>query len=189
MEGHHWATDAFAANYVGPEFHKIGAGHIREQTTLPMDIFGGLLLGFGTVLMLGCEFRNYGRTGLLYVTGLLIWPVFYVGYLPYTLARDFWDGLMATMPYSPTTFLPALIFPGNKLLQSAVWFLWALFWLWVFTWTMRRGAKNVGVKVGDMFHMNSEDMSIARLNKLENEGKLDHIDEVERDLFNQARKA
>jgi hypothetical protein len=189
MEGHHWATEAFAANYVGPEFHKVGAGHIREQTTLPMDIFGGLLLGLGTVLMLGCEFRNYGRTGLLYVTGLLIWPFFYVGYLPYTLARDFWDGLMGAMPYTPTTFFPALVAPGSKAIQAVIWFLWAAFWLWVFWWAMRRGAKNVGVQPSDLFRMNSEDMYIARLNKLEKEGKLDHIDEVERDLFNQARKA
>jgi hypothetical protein len=104
MEGHHWATEAFAATYVGPEFHTVGisAHSIRVQTTLPMDIFGGLLLGLGTIFMIGCEFRNYGRTGLLYITGLLIWPFFYVGYLPYTLARNFWDGLMASMPYAPT---------------------------------------------------------------------------------------
>jgi hypothetical protein len=93
------------------------------------------------------------------------------------------------MPYSPTTFFPALIFPGSKMLQALVWFLWAAFWLWVFWWAMRRGAKNVGVQPGDLFRMNSEDMYIARLNKLEKEGKLDHIDEVERDLFNQAKKA
>ncbi|HEY53198.1 MAG TPA: YeeE/YedE family protein, partial [Caldilineae bacterium] len=182
MEGHNWATDSFAAKYVGPEFHKVGAGHIREQTTLPMDLFGGLLLGFGTVLMLGCEFRNYGRTGLLYVTGLLIWPFFYVGYLPYTLARDFWDGLMATMPYTPTTFFPALVAPGNKMIQSLIWLLWILFWAWVFWWAMKRGAKNIGVQTGDMFRMNSEDMYLARLAKLEKEGKLDEVDEIEKDL-------
>ena len=188
MEGHHWATEAFAANYVGPEFHKIGPGHIREQTTLPMDLFGGFLLGFGTVLMLGCEFRNYGRTGLLYITGLLIWPFFYLGYLPYTLARDFWDGLMAAMPYTSTTFVPALIAPGSKMIQALIWFLWAFFWLWVFWWAMRRGARNIGVKPSDLFRMNSEDMYIARLEKLEKEGKLDHIDQLERDLLGQARK-
>ncbi len=190
MEGHHWASEAFAANYVGPEFHTVGisAHSIRVQTTLPMDLFGGFLLGFGTVLMLGCEFRNYGRTGLLYVTGLLIWPFFYVGYLPYTLARDFWDGLMASTPYAPSTFVPALIAPGSKAVQSIIWFLWAAFWLWVFFWTLRRGAKNVGVQPQDLLSMNSEDMYVARLNKLEKEGKLDHIDEIERDLYRQTQK-
>jgi hypothetical protein len=188
MEGHHWATDAFAANYVGPEFHKIGAGHIREQTTLPMDLFGGLLLGFGTVLMLGCEFRNYGRTGLLYVTGLLIWPFFYLGYMPYTLARDFWDGLMGSVPYAPTTFFPALIAPGSKSIQSIIWFLWVVLWVWIFVWAMRRGAKNIGVQPRDLLSMNSEDMYIARLDKVEKEGKLEHLDEVERDLYQQAKK-
>ncbi len=188
MEGHHWATEAFAAKYVGPEFHKIGPGHIREQTTLPMDLFGGFLLGFGTVLMLGCEFRNYGRTGLLYITGLLIWPFFYLGYLPYTLARDFWDGLMGSMPYTPTTFFPALIAPSNKTIQAIIWFAWAIFWLWVFYWALRRGARNIGVNTTDLLRMNSEDMYLARLNKLEKEGKLAFIDEIERDLFQQAKK-
>lgn len=47
---------------------------MRNIPNLPLDVFGGFLLGLGTIFMLGCEFRNYGRTGLLYITGLLIWP-------------------------------------------------------------------------------------------------------------------
>jgi uncharacterized membrane protein YedE/YeeE len=190
MEGHHWATEAFAKNYVGPEFHKVGinAKSIRVQTTLPMDIFGGLLLGFGTVLMLGCEFRNYGRTGLLYVTGLLIWPFFYVGYLPYTLARDFWDGLMGAMPYAPTTFFPALVAPHSKGVQSLIWFAWAALWLAIFFWALKRGSKNVGVTPKELLSMNSEAMYLARLEKLEKEGKLSEIDDIERDLYQQAQK-
>jgi len=188
MEGHHWASESFAAGYVGPEFHKVGAGHIREQTTLPMDIFGGLLLGFGTVLMLGCEFRNYGRAGLLYVTGLLIWPFFYLGYLPYTLARDFWDGLMGSMPYTSTTFFPALVAPGNKGVQSAIWLIWVLLWAAIFFWALKRGAKNIGVQPKDMLRLNSEGMYLARLAKLEKEGKLAEVDSIEQDLANQAKK-
>ncbi len=189
MEGHHWATETFAKGYVGPEFHKIGAGHIREQTTLPMDIFGGLLLGLGTILMIGCEFRNYGRTGLLYITGLLIWPFFYLGYLPYTLARDFWDGLMASMPYAPTTFVPALIAPKSPAIQSLIWLLYVLFWGYMFVWAMRRGAKNVGVSVRQLLGMNSEEMYLARLKKLEKEGRLDEVVELEKELYELAQKA
>ncbi len=193
MEGHHWATEAFAENYVGPlgaEFHTVGISSksIRVQTTLPMDIFGGLLLGIGTVLMIGCEFRNYGRTGLLYITGLLIWPFFYLGYLPYTLARDFWDNLMMSAPYAPTTFVPALIAPKSPAIQMLIYALYIAFWGYMFVWAMKRGARNIGVKAGDLFKMSSEDMYLARLEKLEREGRFDEIDRLEKELAEMATK-
>ena len=193
MEGHHWGTEAFAEQYVGPlgaEFHTVGLSSksIRVQTTLPMDIFGGLLLGIGTVLMIGCEFRNYGRTGLLYITGLLIWPFFYLGYLPYTLARDFWDNLMMSAPYAPTTFVPALIAPQSPAVQMLIYALYIVFWGYMFIWAMKRGARNIGVKAGDLFKMSSEDMYLARMEKLEREGRFDEIDRLEKELASMASK-
>ena len=187
MEGHHWATEAFAEGYVGPEFHHIGTS-IRENTTLSMDIFGGLLLGLGTVFMIGCEFRNYGRTGLLYITGLLIWPFFYLGYLPYTLARDFWDGLMASGHYAPTTFFPALVAPRSPAVQAVIYALYLAFWLFMFVWAVRRGARNVGVKPKSLLRMSSEDMYLARMEKLEAEGQWDEVVSLEKELYAMARK-
>ncbi len=191
MEGHHWATEAFATQYAqanGMEFHKTGIA-IREMTSLSMDIFGGLLLGIGTFLMIGCEFRNYGRTGLLYITGLLIWPFFYVGYLPYTLARDFWDGLMGSSPYTSTTFFPALVAPSSHTAQVIIYALYVLFWLAAFIWAMKRGAKNIGVEPTDLLKMNSEDMYLARLEKIKAEGKFEELDAIEKELFDMAQKA
>ncbi|NPA27385.1 MAG: YeeE/YedE family protein [Chloroflexi bacterium] len=190
MEGHHWATEAFAENYVGPggaEFHKVGTA-IRENTTLTMDIFGGLLLGLGTIFMIGCEFRNYGRTGLLYITGLLIWPFFYLGYLPYTLARDFWDGLMASGHYAPTTFVPALIAPRSPAIQIIIYALYVAFWGYMFWWAMKRGARNLKVKPGDLFRMSSEDMYLERLKQLKAEGRLEEIAQLEKELYEIAEK-
>ncbi len=190
MEGHHWATEAFAQGYTGPlgaEFHKVGTS-IRENTTLSMDIFGGLLLGLGTIFMIGCEFRNYGRTGLLYITGLLIWPFFYLGYLPYTLARDFWDGLMASGHYLPTTFFPALVAPNSPTVQAIIYALYLAFWLYMIFWAFKRGARNVGVKPNDLLKMSSEDMYLSRMDKLEAEGKMDEIDQLEKELYEMAQK-
>ncbi len=190
MEGHHWATEAFGSSYAtanGLEFHHTGVS-IREMTSWPMDIFGGILLGIGTILMIGCEFRNYGRTGLLYITGLLIWPFFYLGYLPYTLARDFWDNLMGSYPYAATTFVPALIAPGSKTLQALIYLVYLGFWGYMFVWAMRRGARNVGVKPTDLLRLNSEGMYIARLRKLEREGKLEELDRLEREIWDVAAK-
>jgi hypothetical protein len=190
MEGHHWATKAFAENYaqnVGLEFHKSGIA-IREMTSLSMDIFGGLLLGVGTFLMIGCEFRNYGRTGLLYITGLLIWPFFYVGYLPYTLARDYWDGLMGSSPYTSTTFFPAILAPDSYSAQIVIYFIYILIWAGAFIWAVRKGAKNVGVTPGKLLTLNSEGMYLARLKKIEAEGNLDELDSIEKELYNTAQK-
>jgi len=153
-----------------------------------MEGHRGLLLGIGTVLMIGCEFRNYGRTGLLYITGLLIWPFFYLGYLPYTLARDFWDNLMMSAPYAPTTFVPALIAPQSPAIQMLIYALYIAFWGYMFIWAMKRGARNIGVKAGDLFKMSSEDMYLARLEKLEREGRFDEIDRLEKDLAAMASK-
>ncbi|WP_457631277.1 YeeE/YedE thiosulfate transporter family protein [Oceanithermus sp.] len=191
MEGHHWATPEFAANYVGPEFHNVsgpGLDDIREKTTWPMDIFGGLLLGLGTVFMIGCEFRNYGRTGLLYLTGLLIWPAFYLGYLPYTLARDFWDNLMGNYIYGSTTFVPAALAPQSPGMQSLIYLLYVLFWAYMFWWAARKGAQFLGVAPGRLLSMTSEDMVLQRIEKLKAEGRYEEIDQLERELADEATK-
>ncbi len=193
MEGHHWANEALASAFAqatGMEFHNTGIS-IRTMPSLTMDIFGGLLLGMGTVFMLGCEFRNYGRTGLLYITGLLIWPFFYLGYLPYTLARDFWDNLMGSSPYAPTTFVPALIAPTSKGAQVFIYFLWIAFWAFIFFWALKRGARNVGVEPSELLKLNSEGMYIARLEKIRREGgdkDIEALDKLERELAEQAAK-
>jgi len=191
MEGHHWATKAFAEQFAantGLHFHNTGVS-IRTMTSLSMDIFGGLLLGLGTFLMIGCEFRNYGRTGLLYITGILIWPFFYVGYLPYTLNRGFWDGLMGSSPYTSTTFFPAMVAPSSHTIQVLIYALYILFWIAAFIWAVKRGAKNVGVKPMELLSMNSESMALARLEKIKADGNFEELDAVEKELFETAQKA
>ncbi len=191
MEGHHWATKEFAEQFAagtGLHFHKTGIA-IREMTSLSMDIFGGLLLGVGTFLMIGCEFRNYGRTGLLYITGILIWPFFYVGYLPYTLARDYWDGLMGSSPYTSTTFFPAILAPSSHTVQVLIYALYILLWAAAFVWAVKKGAKNVGVTPKQLLGMNSEAMYLARLDKIKADGNFEELDAIEKELFETAQKA
>jgi len=189
MEGHNWATPEFAEVFhksTGLEFHSAG---VPDQPTLPMDLFGGFLLGLGTVFMLGCEFRNYGRTGMLYITGLLIWPFFYLGYLPYTLARGFWTPLMACCPYAPTTFLPALI-TLDKTGEIIVWLLYLILWAVLFVWAVKLGAKNLGVSPKDVLTKSSEELYLLRLEILEKENPdyLAEIDKLEKELAERAVK-
>lgn len=191
MEGHHWATKEFAEQYaqnIGLHFHNTGIS-IRTMTSLSMDIFGGLLLGIGTFLMIGCEFRNYGRTGLLYITGILIWPFFYVGYLPYTLARDYWDGLMGSSPYTSTTFFPAILAPSSHTIQVLIYALYILLWAAAFVWAVKKGAKNVGVTPKKLLGMNSESMYLARMEKIKTEGNFEELDAIEKELFDSAMKS
>ena len=138
--------------------------------------------------MIGCEFRNYGRTGLLYITGLLIWPAFYIGYLPYTLARDFWDNLMGNYIYAPTTFVPALLAPKSFFLQSLIYLLYVLFWAYMFWWAAKKGAKFLGVTPGKLLTMSTEDMVVHRIQQLQKEGKFEDMDKLEKDLYDQASK-
>ncbi len=159
MEKHHWFVEQGYTAKV-----------MRNIPNLPLDLFGGFLLGLGTIFMLGCEFRNYGRTGLLYITGLLIWPFFYLGYLPYTLARDFWDSIWLDprWSYASTTFVPALI-TSNETLQSIIWLAWILLWAGLFVWAARRGARNLGVPVRDLFTKSSDELAYERLERLKRE--------------------
>lgn len=188
VEGHH--TYFYPNEQIAELFH--GNSSIRNPPNLVLDIFGGFLLGMGTVFMLGCEFRNYGRTGLLYITGLLIWPFFYLGYLPYTLARDFWDSIMANKAfmYAKTTFLPALIAPDNPGMWTVIWLLYIILWVVLLVWSIRFGAKNIGVTVKDLLTKSSEELYIMRLEKLEKEDPdfLAEIDEVEKELTKRAVK-
>ncbi len=191
MEGHHWATKEFAEQYaqnIGMHFHNTGIS-IRTMTSLSMDIFGGLLLGIGTFLMIGCEFRNYGRTGLLYITGILIWPFFYVGYLPYTLNRGFWDGLMGSSPYTSTTFFPAILAPGSHTVQVLIYAIYILIWAAAFIWAVKKGAKNVGTTPKKLLGMNSEAMYLSRIEKIKGEGGLEELDAIEKELYESAMKS
>ena len=182
IEGHH--TYYFANEQIAEMFH--GNGSIRTAPNIVLDIFGGFLLGMGTVFMLGCEFRNYGRTGLLYITGLLIWPFFYLGYLPYTLARDFWDSIMAnkSFMYAKSTFLPALIAPYNPEYWSIIWLLYLLLWAGLLVWAIRYGAKNLGVSVWDILTKSSEELYLLRLEKLRKDDPefYSEIESVEKEL-------
>ncbi len=156
LDKHHWfVSQGFTAKTM------------RNIPNLPLDILGGLLLGLGTILMLGCEFRNYGRTGLLYITGLLIWPFFYLGYLPYTLARGFWDSIWLDprWAYSSTTFVPAL-FTSNHALQSLIWLAWIGLWAALLVWAARKGAKAIGVPVRDIFTKDADTLAYERLQRM-----------------------
>ncbi len=164
---------------------------MRNIPNLPLDLLGGFMLGLGTIFMLGCEFRNYARTGLLYITGLLIWPFFYLGYLPYTLARDFWDSIWLDpkWAYASTTFVPALI-TENETLQSLIWLLWILLWVGVLVWALRFGAKNLGVNIKDLLVKDNDVLAVERLARISsNEKEYKELMSIEEEVSKSAAPA
>ena len=45
-------------------------GSVKYELTLGVPI-GGFFLGFGAVLLIGCEIRSYMRLGMLYLNTLI----------------------------------------------------------------------------------------------------------------------
>jgi len=73
-------------------------------------------------------------------------------------------------------------------MQAVIYALYLAFWLYMVFWAFKRGARNVGVKPGDLLSMSSEDMYLSRMDKLEAEGKMDEIDQLEKELYDMAQK-
>lgn len=59
-------------------------GSITYQLTAG-NLIGGLLLGLGAVMMVGCEVRSYMRIGMGYLNTMVGFMGFAIGYLPFTL--------------------------------------------------------------------------------------------------------
>ena len=84
--------------------------------------------------------------------------------------------------------MPALLAPHSHALQVLIYALYLAFWLYMFFWAVRRGARNVGVKPSEIVKMSSEDMYLSRLEKLEAEGRMEEIDRLEKELYEMAQK-
>jgi len=66
-------------------------------------------LAIGSVLMIGCEIRSYGRVGLGYMTGIVGLIGFYFGYLPYVYFHEAIDGFIAQHTFLCVTNVPELL--------------------------------------------------------------------------------
>jgi uncharacterized membrane protein YedE/YeeE len=77
-------------------------------------------LAIGSVLMIGCEIRSYGRIGLGYLTGMIGLIGFYFGYLPYVYFHKAIDGFISKHTFIHSTNWPELIGGTNITIQHVV---------------------------------------------------------------------
>ena len=135
------------------------SGSLKYQLTAGVPI-GGFLLGFGAVLLIGCEIRSYMRLGLGYLNTWIGFIGFAVGYLPFTLFYDEHKAFLESTAIggeNPDYYWPQM-FTDSHTAQVAIaiafWF--ALVGLLVFL--IRKGASNTQTSIGSIMHHNTEDL-------------------------------
>lgn len=84
-------------------------------------VAGAPLLAIGSVLMIGCEFRNYARTGLGYTTALASLAGLLVGYIPGALWGISINGWTQSNKIILSSWLPNFIAGGTTT--------WAIIWI------------------------------------------------------------
>ncbi len=118
-------------------------------TTQPFDFFsvghvvGAIILSFGSVFMLGCEIRNYTRLGMGYLTSLVAFPGFIVGYLPYVLFKEKIDAWAFGSPFLSISSLPDLV--SGKWLKIGLSLSFTFFILLLLIISFKTGIKKVGL--------------------------------------------
>ena len=111
---------------------------------------GGFFLGFGAVLLIGCEIRSYMRLGMLYLNTLIWFIGFAVGYLPFTLFYKehvaFLNGSIVPYLKANEIFTVPELVTSNQAGQVVVAVLWTLMLIGIFAWTIKTGRKYMGMK-------------------------------------------
>ncbi len=150
---------------VGPAF----SGALKYQTTVG-NLIGGLLLGMGAVMLIGCEIRSYMRIGMGYLNTWVGFMGFAIGYLPFTLFYDahkaFLQNTLLIETYKWYEFISPNSIAGQKLVLGLWWV--ALAGLLVFL--VRLGARNTGASIGALLHHNTEDLEVELEAKGKNNG-------------------
>lgn len=135
-------------------------GGLKEQLTLG-NVFGGLLIGLGAVLLIGCEIRSYMRVGLGYLNTWVGMIGFAVGYLPFTLAYKGHMTFLEQNRWVETYKIYQWVFPDNVAAQQAMLGVWVLM-LAGFLWMLvRLGSRNTGAAQGEILNLSTEDLQIG----------------------------
>jgi hypothetical protein len=132
-------------------------GGVKEQFTAG-NLAGGLLLGMGAVLLIGCEIRSYMRIGLGYLNTWVGFMGFAVGYLPYTLFEREHVAFQEATLITATHKWYQLVFPDNVALQQLMLFGWLVLIVLLVGFLIRKGTRNTGLDRGMLLNRNMEDI-------------------------------
>jgi hypothetical protein len=122
-------------------------------------------LAIGSVFMIGCEIRSYGRMGLGYLTGIVGLIGFYFGYLPYIYFHKAIDGFIANHTFTHSTNIPEL-FASTTSAQKFVGILYTLALIVLFAVIVIKGSKRVCATPKEYLLNNTDDLVFAVDNKI-----------------------
>lgn len=142
------------------------SGALKYQTTAG-SLIGGVLLGLGAVMLIGCEIRSYMRLGMGYLNTLVGFMGFAVGYLPFTLNYAAHKEFLSKSLLIETYKWYDYIFPTNIAGQKAVLALWWVILLFGLLYMIKVGARNVGASTSSLVHRNTEDVQ----NEIDEKGR------------------
>jgi len=144
---------AWIAFDVSPAF----SGALKFQTTAG-NLIGGVLLGLGAVMLIGCEIRSYMRIGMGYLNTLVGFMGFAIGYLPFTLNYAAHKEFLSSSVMIETYKWYEYIAPNSVAGQKAVLALWWVVLLVALIYVIKVGARNVGASSSSLVHKSTEDV-------------------------------
>jgi len=116
-------------------------------------------LAIGSVLMIGCEIRSYGRVGLGYLTGIVGLIGFYFGYLPYVYFAGPIDSFIAQHTFLRATNIPELL-TSNPIGQKAVGLVYLVVLATLFAVVVRYGARKLGTSARSYLTQNTDELAL-----------------------------
>ena len=128
-------------------------------------------LAIGSVLMIGCEIRSYGRVGLGYLTGIVGLIGFYLGYLPYVYFHETIDGFIASHTFLRATNIPELL-TADPAGQKAIGVFYTFSLIGLFGGVVSYGAKRLGATPGEYLTRNTDALTM----RVEERGQEDAVD-------------
>lgn len=131
---------------------------LKEQLT-EGNIVGGVLLGAGAVMLIGCEVRSYMRIGLGYLNTWVGFMGFAVGYLPWTLYLKQHEAYLQAGQLAETYKWYQLV-SGNTGVQQLVLFLWWVVLLVGLVLVIRAGTRQTGVSRTSLIQKSTEDLQV-----------------------------
>lgn len=132
---------------------------IKYQLTLG-NVIGGLLLGIGSVMLIGCEIRSYMRLGLGYLNTWVGFIGFAVGYLPFTLFYKQHEAFFEATRVTEVYKWYQLFFPNNPLAQKLFLAAWWVFLIALLLYLIRVGAKQAGATPAQVVRLSTEELQL-----------------------------
>jgi len=127
-------------------------------------LLGAAMQGFGSVAMIGCEIRTYMRLGLGYMTAVVAFPGFLLGYLPYTLYQEWWEDLARDTMITKVKHLPNL-FGRDPLIEAIIAILFGVLVAVLIFWSIKRGMRLTNSSFRDLMTKPNDELAINYFSK------------------------